>query len=505
MSDFNKNTLPEEGQPLGKKKEIKETDIMPEVTAALALGQPNFTSCRSNRGEKQPQKNSLNEPWGIWGEGDRIFVTDSTNNRLLIWNSVANDRPADLVLGQAGFNEGRENRWREKILIKELYIVGSEDWREGREVIKPDADTIAGPTGLFVVWGRLFLADTDNHRILIWNKIPSDNGKAADLVIGQPDFVSWSANRDGNLGAGSLFFPVGVFSDGVRLFVADKDNHRVLIWNRIPETNGKEADIVLGQPDFKSRMINAGNLDKAGPDTLSFPTNIFYDGFYLFVTDQGNNRILIWDHIPQRNGEPANIVLGQKDLTGRAPNRSGACSACTMKFPSQVFAKGEDLYVVDQGNNRVLVWRDYSWKEKGSADLVIGQPNFEESWHHWKLVNVEEKIDKPSMPGGPFVAEEASASLVSDGSSGPAEPSMPEGSPEIGKPPVEIKTYIRLDTTNSPNSFTLWDPSMLWVDDKNRIFILDRNNNRVVVWNELPIKEIEVVKDTEERSEVERV
>jgi sugar lactone lactonase YvrE len=483
MSDFNKNTLPEEGQPIGKKKEVIETDIMPDVVAVSALGQSEFISCMSNRGTKAPQNNSLNEPWGIWGEKDRVFVTDSTNNRLLIWNSVGNDRPADLVLGQASFNDGRENRWREKILIKELYIVGSEDWREGREVVKSDADTLSGPTGIFAAGGRLFVADTDNHRILIWNKIPSDNGKAADLVIGQPDFVSWSANRDGNLGAGSLFFPVGVFSDGVRLFVADKDNHRVLIWNRIPETNGKEADIVLGQPDFKSRMINAGNLDKAGPDTFSFPTNIFYDGSYLFVTDQGNNRILIWDHIPQRNGEPANMVLGQKDLTGRAPNRSGACSACSLKFPGHVFCRGGDLYIVDQGNNRVLVWRDYSWKEKESADLVIGQPNFEESWHHWKLVKVEEKPDEPSIEG---------------------ESPSTEGSLEAGET-SETKAYIRLDTTNCPNSFTLWDPSMVWVDDRNRIFILDRGNNRVIIWNEMPTKGIEVVKESEERSEVERV
>lgn len=502
MSDFNKNTLPEEGQPLGKKKEIKETEIMPEAVAVSALGQPDFISYRSNRGEKQPQNNSLNEPWGVWGEGDRVFVTDSTNNRLLIWNSVENNRPADMVLGQAGFNEGRENRWRDKILIKDHpWLVGSEDWREGREVVRPDADTLAGPTGIFTAGGRLFIADTDNHRILIWNKIPSDNGKAADLVIGQPDFVSWSANRDGNLGAGSLFFPVGVFSDGVRLFVADKDNHRVLIWNSIPDTNGKEADIVLGQPDFKSRMINAGNLDKAGPDTLAYPTNVFYNGSYLFVADQGNQRILIWDRLPQRNGEPANMVLGQKDLTGRGPNRRGACSACTLKFPSHVFSSGGDLYVVDQGNNRVLVWRDYSWKEKESADLVIGQPNFAENWHHWKLVKVEEKIEKPPVYDESPAMEETST-VAELSTAGPSATDIP---PDTEEPNEEIKTYIRLDDSKNPNSFTLWDPCMIWVDDRNRIFILDRGNNRIVIWNELPTKGIEVVKDTEERSEVERV
>lgn len=423
-----------------KSSEIEEIEIIPEVTASAVLGQPDFHCSQSNRGGKTCQGNSFNQPWGICKEGERLFVTDNVNNRVLVWNRVENDRAADLVLGQATFNDSLVNRGRDSVRFKEDWLVGSESWSPEVEIIRPDTDTLSGPSGVSVAGEKLFVADTDNHRVLIWNGIPAENGKGADVVIGQPDFVSGTANRDGNFGAASLFSPVGVFSDGIRVFVVDKDNHRVLIWNRIPRSNGEEADLVVGQPDLKSRMHNAGRLDKSGPDTLAFPTGVFYDGLHLFVVDQGNHRILIWNHLPQRNGEPATMMLGQKDFIERAANRGGKCSVCSLRFPSQVFRKGGDLYVVDQGNNRILVWKSFSWKEKESADLVIGQPNLDTNEHHWRLVKVRDRSQE----------------------------------------------FLKIDLADGPNSFTLWDPSMVWVDEQDRILIVDRCNNRVVIWNELP-------------------
>src|SRR5260221_14544868 len=86
----------------------------------------------------------------------------------------------------------------------------------------------------------------------------------ASVVIGQPDFVSHSANQGlsnptartlsdtgGNMG--------GIFVDSMgRLLVSDNANNRVLIWNSIPTTNGAAANLVLGQPDFSSSTLNNG-------------------------------------------------------------------------------------------------------------------------------------------------------------------------------------------------------------------------------------------------------
>ena len=56
------------------------------------------------------------------------------------------------------------------------------------------------------------------------------------------------ANRRGFVGSGSLFFPMGIHtSDDQHIFVADKDNHRVLLWNKIPFSDGWNADVSIGQ------------------------------------------------------------------------------------------------------------------------------------------------------------------------------------------------------------------------------------------------------------------
>ena len=48
-----------------------------------------------------------------------------------------------------------------------------------------------------------------------------------------------------------------MLSDGTRLFIADGGNDRVLVFNHIPTQNGAEADIVLGQPDEYASVVTS--------------------------------------------------------------------------------------------------------------------------------------------------------------------------------------------------------------------------------------------------------
>lgn len=105
-----------------------------------------------------------------------------------------------------------------------------------------------GPSRAVSDGTHLFVSDTRNNRVLIWNSIPTMNYQPADVVVGQSDFVS----NYSNVGATGLCWPMGVFSDGEHLFISDAGNHRVLIWNHIPTTNGEPADVVLGQQDFET-------------------------------------------------------------------------------------------------------------------------------------------------------------------------------------------------------------------------------------------------------------
>ncbi len=96
----------------------------------------------------------------------------------------------------------------------------------------------------------LAVADTDNNRILIWLSIPHSNGQPPDVVVGQKDFTHNATSVPPN--ATSLRGPIGVWIAGGKLYVADTQDNRVLIYNKIPTTNGVAADVVIGQPNFTS-------------------------------------------------------------------------------------------------------------------------------------------------------------------------------------------------------------------------------------------------------------
>ncbi|HZW28390.1 MAG TPA: hypothetical protein VFF08_08025, partial [Trueperaceae bacterium] len=82
-------------------------------------------------------------------------------------------------------------------------------------------------------------------------------------------------------------------SNGNQLFVADADNHRVLVWDSIPTQNGQPADRVLGQPDFVSGAINQGK--GVGPDTLNTPSGVHYLDGKLLVADLNNFRYVVFE------------------------------------------------------------------------------------------------------------------------------------------------------------------------------------------------------------------
>jgi uncharacterized protein (TIGR03437 family) len=115
------------------------------------------------------------------------------------------------------------------------------------------------------------VADTANHRVLIWRGItPSPK---PDIVLSRP-----------------FLDPVSVALDGRHLFVGDAGWHRILVWNSLPSSDDTPADEVLGQPDFTSSTVN----DPTGPASLHTPAALVSDGVNLFVADSADRRILVF-------------------------------------------------------------------------------------------------------------------------------------------------------------------------------------------------------------------
>ena len=290
--------------------------------ADFVLGQNEFTSTDSGLNDA-----ALSFPSDLWLADGRLFVVDFFNNRVLIWNSLPlSSSPADIVVGQPNFDSSSPGT---------------------------SANALNGPISVAATEGKLLVTDRDNHRVLIWNQIPTTNGAPADVVVGQPDFNSNVAV----LSASGMNRPRSVWSDGQRLAVSDASNHRVLIWNSIPVTNGQPADLVIGQPDFNSAD------EGTGADQLNNPRAVFFNDGQFFIADRDNNRVLIFNSFPDANQSAADIVLGQRNFENNSANdddqngvEDSTPSARTFSGPTGVFATDDQLFVTDRGNNRVLIF-----------------------------------------------------------------------------------------------------------------------------------------------------
>ena len=152
----------------------------------------------------------------------------------------------------------------------------------------------------------------------------------------------------------------GIASDGEHLILADRNNNRVLIWNSLPEGN-TPPDIVLGQKDFISN--NPWNaLDK-----LNWPVGVATDGTRLVVADTYNDRILIWNSFPTQNGQPADIVLKGSDDSNKYGN---------IGWPWAVWTNGEKVIVTSTAGSQVLIWNSFPTRNDQEPDIVIKLDEF---------------------------------------------------------------------------------------------------------------------------------
>ena len=242
--------------------------------------------------------------------------------------------------------------------------------------VEPTATTLFGPRGACLVseTGALWVSDTGHHRLLGWRNRPQQDGQPADWVIGQPNFNSEGQNAKKTPGKATLSVPTGVCVCGEGLAVADAWNHRVLIWKSLPEDSNVPADLVLGQADFTDNESNRGSLD-ADANTLHWPYGVFYHQGRLFVADTGNRRVLIWNELPQENGQPADVVLGQPDMVSRNENGGGSPSASSMRWPHSITFWEDNLVLIDAGNNRAMIWEGIPTENNTPCAVVLGQKN----------------------------------------------------------------------------------------------------------------------------------
>jgi len=293
-------------------------------------------------------------------------------------------------------------------------VIGQPNFTSQIVPVTTAANSVNQPTAVATDGTILAIADTDNNRVLIYNTIPTTPNASANVVLGQPDFATVQTPSLDTVTASSMRGPQGLWIQNGKLFVADTQNSRILIWNSIPTTNNQPADLVLGEPNFTTRYVAANPLNPVtAANSLYDPASVSSDGKRLFVADLGNNRVLIWNEIPTANQQPADVEIGQPDMTSNQSDNvlgilangtstttsttwvTGGCASTgtdtavtpnvpdynpicerTLSFPRFALSDGTRLFIADGGNDRVLIYAAIPTANGAAADNVLGQVNF---------------------------------------------------------------------------------------------------------------------------------
>jgi len=321
------------------------------AAATYVIGQADFVSNTANQGSTAAA-NTVSGLQAALHEyiNTTLYLPDSGNNRILGFNTIptASNASASFVLGQGDFASTASGT---------------------------SATQFTNPMGVYATSKQLFLADSGNNRVLIWNSHPTSNTVAASYVIGQVDFVSAGAGCSGS----TLSAPSSVFVVSDKVLVLDQGNHRVLIWNSIPAADGVAADLVIGQQNLNSCQPNDtvgdNTTDGINASTLNNPGGLWTDGTRLLVADTDNNRVLVWDTFPTANGQAADWVIGQADMTSSAA--PAPPTASSLNLPRSVASNKNQIIVADSGNTRVLIYNSFPASAGAiAADNVIGQSDF---------------------------------------------------------------------------------------------------------------------------------
>lgn len=297
----------------------------------FAVGQGSIATVGSGTDD-----NDLDHPRSIAVLSDRLVVTDENNNRGQITTPLptGNGAIATIALGQNDAdNDAASN-------------AGG----------ATGANTLDGPAGVIQAGGYLYVADGDNHRVLRYPVTALAASRPdADIVLGQADFLGNLPNRGAAAGADTLSSPVHLATDGARLWIADAGNNRVVAYDLAGIATGSSASLVL---------------DAAGGVPFVDPRGVAANADRLVIADSGNHRVLVWQPLPVTAADSPSAVIGQMDVASVTPNAGGNAGNCpamdscanptreptaqTLSRPGAVLLRGDELWVSDTCNARVL-------------------------------------------------------------------------------------------------------------------------------------------------------
>jgi DNA-binding beta-propeller fold protein YncE len=425
---------------------------------------PSYTKKAVNNA---PNALGFNTPMGVLTDSinHRLYVTDFSNNRVLIFNLDSSnhliDHIPDYVLGQPDFNTGVSTNTQSGINFP-------------RDI------------ALDPLTNRLFVAENGGNRVKVFDVTPGTltSGENALYVLGQTDFSGAGA---GDTQSG-LNGPGGVAYDTAtnRLFVSESGGNRIKVFNAATSTisNGEAATNVIGQADFTS--AGAANTQVG----LNSPINIAIDPTTsrLFVADAGGNRVKVFNVATSTilaTSTPATNVIGQADFT----SAGAANTQVGMNVPVGVSLDlVHNRLFVSENSSKVKVYDISSLLATSTPAIhVLGQTTFTTATatSTQSGFSALQSTAYDPISNYLYVAENGGhrikifdVSSITDGQN--AIDLLGQYTDPFGT----TVSYNRSGPNNNINALGLNTPQATAVDSlHHRLFLADLGNNRVLVFN----------------------
>jgi hypothetical protein len=405
----------------------------------------------------------LGWPWGVWTDGNRLAVVATHGNAVLVWDEFPdrNHQPPDYKWYPTGagtprnitsdgrsffalsdHNYGRSNRPATLV------------WDHFPNSTDSDPNYVWGEwmKGTYAENGTLFMASM--QRIYGWKGFPASEKVDANVVLSPNEY----RNGDG---------PDAVVV-GNRLYVCNYNGNNVLGWNGLPTLDHQPPDFSVGS-------------EKPSEDTWSerfFIKNptLASDGTSLFASSDFDRKLFVWNKLPDQSNAKPNWIYelpeGPWDIAadssrlaaagkrtvylwdriprnGELPTRVLVGSIGSVQFQDLTGVAIDDryFYLADRTANRIYVWSKTP-DHGAEPDIILETPNPGRLSSDGKYLIV-----------CPFEGQELCAWPIDDLRSD-TRPYRLSGRGILNLPGHAIAT-------------------------EGRLFVADRNNHRVQVWNKI--------------------
>ena len=210
------------------------------------------------------------------------------------------------------------------------------------------ATVLNHPNGIASDGKHFYICDTWNNRVLCYNSLPG-TGTKPDFVLGQADFNSATAGY----GLNQMNWPVGIATDGTRLYVADAHNNRILVWNSLPSKSGQSADWAINLVDSDA----GAPLDRE----LLWPWAVWTNGKKLIVTGTVNGKVLIWNSLPGSSADEPDLVL----------NTGGTPRTIITDGESYLLVGDHNIETANGSEAGTRVWTSFPTSSSQKQDFVL--------------------------------------------------------------------------------------------------------------------------------------